>query len=244
MFENKNVIITGGSKGIGKAIVEAFIKERANIIFTYNNNSNKADNILEENKEYPFLLKSYKLDVSKSQEVEKFMDFIEDTMGNVDVLVNNAGVVDDDLLIFMNNEKWEKVIHTNLYGCFYMCKNIISLMPKRKGGSIVNISSTGAIRPSKGQANYAASKAGMIALTESIAREYATKNIRANAVAPGFIQTDMVNVENIAIKENIKEIPMKRLGNPEEVANVVIFLASEKSSYVTAQTILVDGGRL
>ncbi|MFX0548182.1 3-oxoacyl-ACP reductase FabG [Hathewaya histolytica] len=244
MLENKNVLITGGAKGIGKSIVEAFIQKKANIIFTYNNSEEEANSIIEQNANYKHLLKAYKLDVTNITEISAFEEYIEEFMPNVDILVNNAGIVHDDSFIFMDNLKWDSVIKTNLYGCFYICKAILPMISSKKGGSIINISSTSAVKGAPGQSNYCASKAGIIGLTKSLAREFAKKNIRVNAVAPGFIDTDMIDKDNKKIQESIREISMKRLGRPEEVANVVVFLASEAASYITAQTIVVDGGRV
>jgi len=182
-------------------------------------------------------------DVAKSDDAKRLCDTALETFGRIDVLINNAGITKDNLLLRMSESDFDDVISTNLKGTFLMCKNVSKIMMKQRSGSIINIASVVGITGNAGQANYAASKAGIIGLTKSLAKEFASRNIRVNAVAPGFIQSDMTDKLDQEVITNLSaQIPMKRLGDPQDIANTVAFLVSEKSSYLTGQVICVDGG--
>ena len=231
-FAGKKVLVTGASRGIGAAIVEEFVAEGATVAATYCHTPIESENC-----------KYYHLDVSDVKEVAKVVAAAKEDMGGIDILVNNAGVTGDSLLMLMSDENWDKVIQTNLYGCFHMTKAVLPVMLEQRGGVIVNISSVSGISQAPGQANYSASKAGIISLTTTTAKEMGRRKIRVNAVAPGFIETEMTaSMNQQEYKERLKTIPMRRVGKPEEVAKVVAFLASDDASYINGQTIVVDGG--
>ena len=240
----KNVVIVGGSKGIGEAIVEEFMKKGCNVIFTYNSSKENAYKIKERFSDYKNIIQCFELDVCNPTSVENFSECVEEQFDVIDGIIYCSGIIKDNTFLFMNEEDFNIVLDTNLFGCFRIIKSLLLLINMKKGASIVLMSSTGGIRSEMGQGNYAASKAGLIGFMQSLARELAVKNVRVNAVAPGFIETDMVNTQNSKIKKSIEQIPMKRLGKPNEVAKAVYFLFSEESSYITAQTLIVDGGRL
>lgn len=233
----RTVVVVGASGALGGAITERFHTDGARVIATYCANSASAQRMSDSGVE------TMRLDVSDPSDVRRFADMLSGTVSSIHCVVYVAGIVRDNLLIFMTDEEYDEVLRTNLFGAFYVLRSVVDLLDP-DGASIVVVTSTGGIRSSAGQANYASSKAGLIGLTQTLAREYATKSIRANCVAPGFIESPMVDKENRAIKKAIQEIPMKRLGRPEEVAGVVAFLAGDDSSYLTAQTIVVDGGRI
>ena len=242
----KNAVIIGGSGGIGKAVTEEFVKRGCHVLFSYRSAKETAerfrDKLWDESGET--VLEAAHLDTSSRESVEEFAKRAEALFQSIDTVVFCSGIVKDSSFLTMEEAVFEKVLEVNLTGCFRILKELFLLLNFKEGASIVAVSSTGGIRPNAGQANYAASKAGVIAMTEALAREYAKKKIRVNAVAPGFIHTDMVDLENRHIQKSIAEIPMGRLGKPEEVAKAVYFLASEEASYITAQTLIVDGGRL
>lgn len=239
---SKVAIVTGASKGIGAAIALQLAQEGYQLVINYNGNQQKAEAVKVLCEKYqPSIV--VQADVAKSDDAKRLCDTAMDTFGRIDVLVNNAGITKDNLLLRMSESDFDDVLSTNLKGTFLMCKNISKIMMKQRSGSIVNISSVVGITGNAGQANYAASKAGIIGLTKSLAKEFASRNLRVNAVAPGFIQSDMTDKLDQEIIANLSaQIPMKRLGDPQDIANTVAFLVSEKSSYLTGQVICVDGG--
>ena len=243
--ERKVALITGGSRGIGKQIALRFAKEGYNIAINYV--SDKTDTqalekeLKEQNANIEVLLK--KVDVTDYDKVEEFIKEVISQFSQIDVVVNNAGITKDNLLMRMSKEDFDKVIDVNLKGVFNVSKLVTSYMMKKRKGSIINVSSVVGVAGNAGQCNYAASKAGIIGFTKSLAKEIASRNIRVNAIAPGFIKTDMTEVLSDTVKENINhQIPLKRMGEAEEVAKVVYFLGSEESSYITGQVINIDGG--
>ena len=242
---NKLALITGGTRGIGKQIALTFAKEGYDIAINYRTENDDLKNIKKEIEANNVKCFSVQGDVTKFEDCEKFVKQIVEEFGKIDVLVNNAGITRDTLLMRMKEEDFRQVIDTNLIGTFNVTKNVISYMMKAKNGRIINISSVVGISGNAGQTNYAASKAGIIGFTKSLAKEVASRNITVNAVAPGFVDTQMTAVLKDDIKEEIaKKIPLKRMGTPQDVANVVKFLASNDSSYITGQVIHVDGGML
>lgn len=242
-LDSKVCLVTGGSRGIGKAIAKKLALHKANIIINYTSNENHALKVKEEIEEYGVKCMIIKCDVSKSSDVENMIEIAIKEFGKIDILVNNAGVTKDGLLMRMKEEDFDKVIDINLKGVFNCTKSASKHMMKKRYGKIINISSVVGIIGNIGQANYCASKAGVIGLTKSSARELASRNINVNAIAPGFIDTDMTSVLNESLKEQmLKNIPQNRFGEPEDVANLALFLASDMSSYITGQVINVDGG--
>ena len=242
----KTVLITGGSRGIGKAVAMKFAENGYKIIINYVSDKTDTEQLKKE------LLQAgaadillIKADVSNSEDVKNMVKETIEKFEKIDVLVNNAGITKDNLLMRMSEEEFDKVIHINLKGTYLVTKEVTRYMMKKKKGSIVNLASVVGVAGNAGQCNYAASKAGIIGLTKSVAKELASRNIRANAVAPGFIETDMTNVLKDEIKENINsQIPLKRMGTAREVAELVYFLGEDSSSYITAQVINVDGGMI
>ena len=242
---NKLAIITGGTRGIGKQIALTFAKEGYNIAINYRTENEDLKNTKKEIEENNVKCFTFQGDVTNFKDCEQFVKQIVEEFGNIDVLVNNAGITRDTLLMRMKEEDFKQVIDTNLIGTFNVTKNVISYMMKARSGRIINISSVVGISGNAGQTNYSASKAGIIGFTKSLAKEVASRNITVNAVAPGFIETQMTAVLKEDIKEEIaKKIPLKRMGTPQDVANVVKFLASNDSSYITGQVINIDGGML
>ena len=237
-LKNKKIIITGGSRGIGLAVLEAFYKYDAEIL-TIGSNVINLENL--KNK-FP-KIKTEQLNLKNLNDViQQFPKFI-DKLGGIDILINNAGITKDNLTLRMKEDEWRDVIDVNLNSVFYTCQVAIKAMIKHKTGSIVNITSVVGHTGNIGQANYTASKAGVIAMTKSLAKEYAKKNIRVNCVSPGFISTDMTkNLKDEYKNELLKNIPINRLGTGEDIANAVTFLSSDASSYITGETIHVNGG--
>lgn len=242
-LKGRNALVTGGSRGIGKAIAIALAKEGANIIINYTSNSQSAEAVVNEIQSYGVKALAVKANVSNSQEVKAMMEEIEEKLEGVDILINNAGITRDNLFMRMKDEEWQQVMDVNLNGIFYCTKAVVRRMMKQKYGKIINMSSVVGVMGNAGQANYCASKAGVIGMTKSLAKELAPKGINVNAIAPGFIDTDMTAVLNENIKDQMLEhIPLKKYGKPEDIANLVVFLSSENSQYITGQVIHVDGG--
>lgn len=243
MEEKQVILVTGGSRGIGKAIAIKYAKNGYNVVLNYLSDSTDVKGLTKEFEENGAEVLCVKADVSKSDEVKELVEKAIQKFGRIDVLVNNAGITKDTLLMRMKEEDFDKVIDINLKGTFLVTKEVIPYMMKKRNGRIINLSSVVGVAGNAGQSNYAASKAGIIGFTKSLAKEVASRNIRANCVAPGFIETDMTSVLSDEIKANISsQIPMKRMGTVEDVANVVYFLGNEESSYITGQTIHIDGG--
>ena len=243
MEERKVAFITGGSRGIGKQVALKFAKNGYNIVINYVSDNTDIKGLQEEFEKENVELLLVKADVTKKEEIQNLVKTAIEKFGYIDVLVNNAGITRDGLLMRMKEEDFDKVIEINLKGTFLVTKEVIPYMMKKREGSIINISSVVGLVGNAGQSNYAASKAGIIGFTKSVAKELASRNIRANCVAPGFIKTDMTDVLSEEVKENIhSQIPLKRMGTPEEVASLVYFLGSEESRYITGQVIHVDGG--
>ncbi|MFN8279655.1 MAG: 3-oxoacyl-[acyl-carrier-protein] reductase [Saprospiraceae bacterium] len=240
---NKVALVTGGSRGIGSSIVRKLIKNGARVAFTYLSSPEKAEQLVRDVSADPGMIKAYQSDASDfSQSKELIQQVIQD-FGTIDILVNNAGVTRDNLIMRMTEEQWDEVIRINLKSAFNLSKFAVTPMMKQRSGSIINITSVVGVFGNAGQSNYAASKAGMIGFTKSLAKEVASRNIRCNAVAPGFIETEMTHVLDEKTKENfLKNIPLGRMATGDEVADVVTFLASEQSSYITGQVLSVCGG--
>ena len=242
---NKVALITGGTRGIGKEIAYTLAEENYEIIINYrteNEELMKLKKEIEQKRVRCLLLKG---DVSNFEDCKKLVEEAINRINHIDVLVNNAGITKDMLLMRMKPEDFNEVINVNLIGTFNMTKNVINYMMKERKGRIINVSSVVGISGNAGQTNYSASKAGIIGFTKSLAKEVASRNILVNAIAPGFIQTDMTNILKENVKDEIaKTIPLKRMGTAKDVANVVKFLVSEDSSYITGQVIQVDGGML
>ena len=241
----KTALITGATRGIGKQIAKTLAEAGYDIAINYRKENEELKNTKQEIEQTGAKCLSVQGDVSNYEDCEKIAKEIIEEYGKIDVLVNNAGITKDTLLMRMKKEDFEDVINVNLVGTFNMTKNIIPYMMKNRSGRIINISSVVGINGNAGQANYAASKAGIIGFTKSLAKEVGSRNILVNSIAPGFIETAMTEVLKEEIKEEIaKTIPLKRMGKAQDVANVVKFLASEESSYITGQVIHVDGGML
>jgi 3-oxoacyl-[acyl-carrier protein] reductase len=239
----KTALVTGASRGIGKGIAEALAKAGANIAFTFVSSVEKARAFEEELNALGIKAKGYQSNAAEFAEAEKLVDEIVKEFGTLDVLVNNAGITRDTLMMRMSEQQWDDVLDTNLKSAFAMTKAAMKPMMKAKAGSIINITSIVGITGNAGQANYAASKAGMIGLTKSVAKELGSRNIRCNAIAPGFIETEMTETLSDEVRaEWVKGIPLKRGGKPQDVANCVLFLASDASAYISGQTINVCGG--
>lgn len=243
-LKDKIAIVTGGARGIGKAISKRLLEEGASVAIV-DVLLEVAEQTVSEFKSQGFNAAAFKADVSSLEEAEETVDKVVSRFGRLDILINNAGITKDTLLMRMTSDDWNKVININLTGTFNFTKAAIRPMMKAKFGRIVNISSVVGRMGNAGQANYSASKAAVIGLTKTVAKEFASRNINANAVAPGYILTDMVDKISPAAKETfLSVIPLKRAGTPEDVANVVYFLCSPDSDYVTGQVINVDGGML
>lgn len=244
-LSGKVALVTGGSRGIGREIAIELAKHGASVAISYVNNEEKAVEVVKEIQKFSVKGMCIKADVSKEEEVKKLVDAIKDELGTIDILVNNAGINRDTLLIRMNTQEWDQVIDTNLKGT-YLCTRLVAKdMIKKRYGKIINIASVAGVAGNYGQANYSASKAGVIGFTKAVAKELASRGINVNAVAPGLIETDMTQALKEEVKETlIKSVPMGRLGSPKDVANLVVFLASDKSDYITGQTINIDGGMI
>lgn len=240
---NKVAIVTGGTRGIGRSIVLALCREGADCAFTYTKNSAAAESLAKEVQNMGRRATPFQLDVRDFEGAKTFIEEVKKEFGRIDILVNNAGITRDKSLMMMNKEDWSEVIETDLTGVFNTSRACIITFLKQKSGNIVNISSVSGIHPLAGQANYAAAKAGVIGFTKSLATEVAPYNIRVNAVAPGFVATDMTAAFAEKYREKVmKMIPLGRFGTPDEVAQVVVFLVSDASQYITGQVIQIDGG--
>lgn len=242
---DKCALITGATRGIGKQIAIILAKQGYNIALNYRKENEELENTKKEIEKIGVQILAVKGDVANFEDCENFVKQVIERFGQIDVLVNNAGITKDMLLMRMKKEDFEQVIDTNLVGTFNVTKNVVPYMMKARSGRIINISSVVGISGNAGQTNYSASKAGIIGFTKSLAKEIASRNILVNAVAPGFIETNMTDVLKDDVKQEIaKNIPLKRMGTTQDVANVVKFLASDDSSYITGQVINVDGGML
>jgi 3-oxoacyl-[acyl-carrier protein] reductase len=245
LLQDKVVLITGASRGIGKAIAEECVKHGAKVAFTYLSSDEKARALEAELTAQGGIAKGFKSDAAKYDEAQKLVEDVVAEFGTVDVLVNNAGITRDTLLMRMTEDQWDEVINTNLKSAFNLTKAVQRPMLKARYGSIINMSSVVGVSGNAGEANYAASKAGLIGFTKSVAQELGSRNIRCNAIAPGFIETEMTEVlDQKVVQEWRDSIPLKRGGSPADVANLTVFLASDMSGYITGQTINVCGGML
>ena len=242
-LKGKNALVTGGSRGIGRSIALHLAAKGANVVVNYTSNREAALAVVEEIKAMGVSGMAVKADVSNSEEVENLVNEVLDRFGGIDILVNNAGITRDNLIIRMTEQDFDDVIRINLKGAFICTKYVSKVMIKQKSGKIINVSSVVGIIGNAGQSNYAAAKAGLIGFTKSMAKELAKRGINVNAVAPGFIETDMTSRLSDKVKEEfINNIPLMRTGKPEDIAKVVLFLSSEYSDYITGQVINIDGG--
>jgi len=243
MLKGKSAIVTGASRGIGRAIALTLAQNGANVVINYRSNDELADNLVKEIESYGVKAVKVKGDISSFKEAEELINAAIDNFKSIDILVNNAGITKDGLFMRMKEEDFDTVVNTNLKGTFNTSKAIISHMLKARSGRIINISSVVGVIGNGGQANYAASKAAVIGLTKSIAKEVGSRGITVNAIAPGFIESDMTEVLSDKVKDMmLNSIPLKSFGKGEDVANLALFLASDLASYITGQVIHVDGG--
>ena len=245
LLESKVAIVTGGSRGIGKAICQTFAENGCDVAFTYNNSKESAENLAKELKNIGINAKAYKSDASSFDDATQLVEDVINDFGKIDILVNNAGIKKDNLLMRMNKEDFDSVVNTNLSSVFNLTKASIRTFLKQRSGSIINISSVVGVKGNAGQSNYSASKAGIIGFSKSVALELGSRNIRSNVIAPGFIETDMTDSLSEGVINSWKEsIPLKRGGKPSDVGNACVFLASDMSSYITGQVLHIDGGML
>lgn len=245
LLEGKTALITGASKGIGRKIAEKFAEQGANVAFTYLSSVEKGEALEQELQAYGTKVKGYRSDASKFDQAEQLIGQIVADFGTLDIVVNNAGITKDGLLMRMSEENFDDVINVNLKSVFNVTKAASKIMMKNRKGVFINMSSVVGVQGNAGQANYAASKAGIIGFSKSVAKELGSRNIRSNVVAPGFIRTEMTEVLDPKVVEGWeKDIPLKRAGEPDDVANVCVFLASDMSAYVTGQVLSVCGGML
>ncbi len=245
LLAGKTALITGASKGIGRKIAEKFAEQGANVAFTYLSSVEKGQALEEELKAFGTQVKGYRSDASKFAEAEQLITDIVADFGALDIVVNNAGITKDGLLMRMSEENWDEVINVNLKSVFNVSKAASKVMMKARKGSIINMSSVVGVQGNAGQANYAASKAGIIGFSKSLAKELGSRNIRTNVIAPGFIRTEMTDVLDPKVVQGWEEgIPLKRAGETEDVANACLFLASDMSAYITGQVLSVCGGML
>jgi 3-oxoacyl-[acyl-carrier protein] reductase len=242
-LKNKVVLVTGGSRGIGRAIATRFAEEGARVLITYGSSSAKADELVGELTGKGLQCHAYQVDVRDTQATEDFVEMVGKEFEQIDVLVNNAGIIRDTLIMSMEKEDWDQVIGTNLTGVYNTIKPVARLMMRKRSGSIINLSSIAASRPGKGHSNYAATKGGVESMTMALAQELSSRKIRVNCVAPGMIETDMSKeVRDLAGDLILDKIALKRYGQPNDIADTVMFLASERAAYITGEILHVDGG--
>ncbi len=243
MLKGKTAVISGGSRGIGKAIALEFAKNGASVAIIYGGNDEKAKETVDELEKSGVKAKAYKCDVASFEGSKSTIKAVLEDFGKVDILVNNAGITKDGLILTMDENSFDQVININLKGSFNLIKHLYSPMMKQRSGRIINMASISGMMGNAGQANYASAKAGLIGLTKTVAKELAGRNVTCNAIAPGFIETDMTDALSDKVKEaSLAMIPMKRMGRPEEIAKLALFLASDNSSYITGEVIKIDGG--
>jgi 3-oxoacyl-[acyl-carrier protein] reductase len=245
LLQNKVALVTGASRGIGREIAKKFAEQGANIAFTYLSSIEKGQALEAELAAYGIKAKGYRSDASDYAAAEQLVVDVVADFGSLDILVNNAGITRDTLLMRMSEEQWDEVIRVNLKSVFNLTKAATKPMMRAKSGSIINMTSVVGLMGNAGQANYSASKAGIIGFTKSVAKELGSRNIRSNAIAPGFIETEMTSELNEkALEDWLKNIPLKRAGQGDDVANACVFLGSDMSKYITGQVLQVDGGML
>lgn len=245
LLENKTAIITGATRGIGKGIAMEFAKQGANVAFTYSSSVEAANALEAELTAFGVKAKGYQSNAADFDAAQTFAADVLKEFGTIDVLINNAGITKDNLLMRISEDDFDKVIEVNLKSVFNLTKAVIRPMMKQRAGSIINMSSVVGVQGNAGQTNYAASKAGMLGFTKSVALELGSRNIRCNAIAPGFIETEMTAKLDEAVVDGWRQgIPLKRGGQPEDIANACVFLASDMSAYITGQTLNVDGGMI
>lgn len=245
LLENKVALITGASRGIGREIAKRFAEQAANIAFTYLSSVEKGQALEAELEAYGIKAKGYRSDASDYASAEQLVTDVAAEFGTIDILINNAGITRDTLLMRMSEEQWDEVLRVNLKSVFNLTKAATKPMMRAKSGSIINMTSVVGLMGNAGQANYSASKAGIIGFTKSVAKELGSRNIRSNAIAPGFIETEMTGELNEkALEEWLKSIPLKRAGQGQDVADACVFLGSDMSKYITGQVLQVDGGML
>lgn len=245
LLQGKTAIITGGSRGIGQGIVEVFARQGARIAFTYSSSEDAAKALIEKLADTGVKIKAYKSDAASYEDSQQLITEVLEDFGTIDILINNAGITKDNLLMRMGEEDFDRVLEVNLKSVFNMTKAVQRTMLKQRSGSIINMSSVVGVKGNAGQSNYAASKAGIIGFTKSIALELGSRNIRCNAIAPGFIETEMTGkLDEKTVAEWRNAIPLKRGGTSEDIANACVFLASDMAAYITGQVLQVDGGML
>lgn len=243
MLSGKVAVVTGASRGIGRAVALKMAEAGATVVINYNGSADRAESVRKEIEEMGGTASVYQCNVSDFAACEKFIQDVIAQYGRLDILVNNAGITKDGLLMKMSEEDFDQVLNTNLKGCFNCIRFVSRQMLKQRGGRIINMSSVSGVMGNAGQANYSASKAGVIGLTKATARELASRHITVNAIAPGFIETDMTDVLSDSVKEEaVKQIPLGAFGKTDDIANLAVFLASEQAGYITGQVIHVDGG--
>jgi 3-oxoacyl-[acyl-carrier protein] reductase len=242
-FKDKIVLVTGGSRGIGKAVVESFSREGATVIFTYKSSQKAAEQLTSDLRAAGAHIESYQHDAADTEGAQRLVEHVVNKYGGIDILINNAGITRDQLLMRMSETDWNAVIENNLKSVFNLSKAVLRPMMSKRSGKIVNMSSVVGLIGNAGQTNYAAAKAGILGFTKALAREVASRNICVNAVAPGFIETDMtVTLTDDQRNMLQNQIPLKRLGKPEDIARVICFLCSADADYITGQVLCVDGG--